>query len=194
METDRKTALITGASSGIGKALAGNFAKDGYNLVMAARSVDKMERHGAELQERHGVAATVIGADLESDDGAVRLHTAVKNRDITLSALANDAGYGLSGEFAKTDLRTELSMMQINMESLVILTKLFLPDMLSTKGKIINLASMTAFQPIPTMAVYAATKAFVLSFSEALAAELEGTGEELLNDERVKKAYLGESI
>jgi uncharacterized protein len=176
METTNKTVLVTGASSGIGKALTANFAKDGYDIVMAARSVDKMETLAAELRKQYRITVTVIRADLESDDGAVLLHSAVKSRNITLSALANNAGYGLFGEFKKTDLRTELAIMRINMESLVILTKLFLPDLLSTKGKIINLASTAAFQPVPTMAVYAATKAFVLSFSEALASELEGTG------------------
>ena len=176
MNKNRKTALITGASSGIGKALAENFAKDGYDVILAARSVSKMEAQAADLEERYGITATVIAADLESNDGAPRLHADIKSRRITLSALANNAGYGTFGEFKESALKPELAMMQINMNAVVILTKLFLPDLLLTKGKIINTASTAAFQPGPYMAVYYATKAFVLSFSEAIASELEETG------------------
>jgi short-subunit dehydrogenase len=118
----------------------------------------------------------VIASDLESTDGANQLFAEVKNRRITLSALANNAGYGIYGEFIQTSLESELAMMQLNMNAVVILTKLFLPDLVSTKGKILNLASTAAFQPGPYMAIYFASKAFVLSFSEAIASELEETG------------------
>ena len=171
-----KTALITGASSGIGKALASEFAKDGYNLVLAARGVAKMQALAEEVQQRYKVTVTVIGADLETNDGAARLHADIKARGITLSALANNAGYGTFGEFSQTALAPELAMMQLNMNTVVSLSKLFLPDQIATKGKLLNVASTAAFQPGPYMAVYYATKAFVLSFSEAIAAELEGTG------------------
>lgn len=171
-----KTALVTGASSGIGKALAENFAKDGYNLVLAARGVANMKTLAAELQKRYGIDATVIGADLETSDGAARLHADIKQRNITISALANNAGYGAFGEFKDSALVTELAMMQLNMNTVVVLTKLFMPDLLATRGKILNTASTAAFQPGPYMAIYYATKAFVLSFSEAIASELEGTG------------------
>jgi short-subunit dehydrogenase len=176
MAPNRRMSLITGASSGIGKALAENFAKDGYDVILTARSAAKMEAHAADLQERYGITAVVIAADLESSTGAADLHAEIKSRGITLSALANNAGYGVYGEFRDTALDAELAMMQVNMNAVVVLTKLFLPDLVSTKGKIINMASTAAFQPGPYMAVYFATKAFVLSFSEALAAELEGTG------------------
>ena len=171
-----KTALITGASSGIGKALAHEFARDGYDLVLAARSVGKMQALADELQQRHKVSVTVIGADLETNDGAQKLHADIKARNITLSALANNAGYGTFGEFKDSALAPELAMMQLNMNTVVVLTKLFLPDLIATRGKLLNTASTAAFQPGPYMAVYYATKAFVLSFSEAIAAELAPHG------------------
>jgi uncharacterized protein len=171
-----RTALITGASSGIGKALAENFAKDGYHLVLAARGIAKMQALADELQKRYGVTVTVIGADLETNDGAAKLHADIKAKGISVSALANNAGYGTFGEFKDSALAPELAMMQLNMNTVVVLTKLFMPDLLATRGKLLNTASTAAFQPGPYMAVYYATKAFVLSFSEAIAAELEGTG------------------
>ena len=176
MSANRKTALVTGASSGIGKALADNFARDGYDVVLSARSASKMAAHAAELQQLYGITATVIAADLEADDGATRLHTEIQDLGITLSALANNAGYGQFGEFKDSPLLPELAMMQVNMNSVVVLTKLFMPDLIATRGKVINTASTAAFQPGPYMAVYYATKAFVLSFSEAIAAELADSG------------------
>ena len=172
----QKTALITGASSGIGLALARHFAQDGYHLVLAARSVDKMQALADRLHSQFQVDVTVIGADLETNGGAVQLHADIKSRHIVLSALVNNAGYGAFGEFKDAALPQELAMMQLNMNTVVVLTKLFMPDLLATRGKILNTASTAAFQPGPYMAVYYATKAFVLSFSEAIASELEGTG------------------
>jgi short-subunit dehydrogenase len=174
--TPHKTALITGASSGIGQALAHHFAQDGYQLVLAARSVAKMQALADDLQQQFKVQVIVIGADLETDAGAVQLHADIQARGLVLSALVNNAGYGAFGEFKDTALRSELAMMQLNMNTVVVLSKLFLPDLLATRGKILNTASTAAFQPGPYMAVYYATKAFVLSFSEALASELEDTG------------------
>lgn len=171
-----RAALITGASSGIGKALAGQFAADGYHVVLVARRVDALQSLADELARDHGIKATVIGADLETDDGAQRLHAEVQRRGITLHALVNNAGYGSFGEFAQSALAPELKMMQLNMNTVVVLTKLFLPDLRATRGKILNTASTAAFQPGPYMAVYYATKAFVLSFSEALAEELRDSG------------------
>jgi hypothetical protein len=171
-----KTALITGASSGIGKALAYHFARDGYELVLAARSVARMQALADELMRQFKVTVTVIDADLETHEGAARLHLEIKARGLVLSALVNNAGYGAFGEFKDSALANELAMMQLNMTTVVTLTKLFLPDLLATRGKILNLASTAAFQPGPYMAVYYATKAFVLSFSEAIASELEDTG------------------
>lgn len=174
--TTRKTALITGASSGIGKALAIEFAKDGYDVILVARNVNKLQALAEYLHKQFNSKALAIAADLQTDSGAVQLHADVKARGITIHALANNAGYGLFGEFQQSPLQPELAMMQLNMNTVVVLTKLFMPDLLATKGKILNTASTAAFQPGPYMAVYYATKAFVLSFSEAIAAELEGTG------------------
>jgi short-subunit dehydrogenase len=171
-----KTALITGASSGIGKALAYPFAQDGYQLVLAARGVAKMQVLADALQKQFKISVTVIEADLETDDGAAKLHADIKARGITLSALVNNAGYGAYGEFKDSALATELAMMQLNMNTVVVLSKLFMPDLLATRGKILNTASTAAYQPCPHMAVYGATKSFVLSFSEAIASELEDTG------------------
>jgi short-subunit dehydrogenase len=176
LSTSNKTALITGASSGIGKALAHQFAQDGYQLVLAARGVAKMQALADGLQRTYKVTVTVIAADLETHDGAAGLHADIKGRDIVLSALVNNAGYGAFGEFKDSALMSELAMMQLNMNTVVVLTKLFLPDLLATRGKILNTASTAAFQPGPYMAVYYATKSFVLSFSEAIASELEDTG------------------
>jgi len=170
------TALITGASSGIGKALAACFAAGGYNLVLAARGVEKMQALANDLAKQYGITATVIGADLETAGGAAALVEDIKQRGLTITALANNAGYGEFGEFKDTGLPKDLAMMQLNMASVVILTKLLLPNLITARGKILNTVSTAAFQPGPYMAVYYATKAFVLSFSEAIAAELEGTG------------------
>jgi short-subunit dehydrogenase len=174
--TPHKTALVTGASSGIGKALAYHFAQDGYQLVLAARGVARMQALADALQKQFKVDVTVMGADLETNDGAAQLHADIKARGIVLSALVNNAGYGAFGEFKDSALAPELAMMQLNMNTVVVLTKLFMPDLLATRGKILNTASTAAFQPGPYMAVYYATKSFVLSFSEAIAAELEDTG------------------
>ena len=174
--TLKRSVLITGASSGIGKALAHQFAQDGYQLVLAARSVDTMQALADKLQRNFGVVVTVIGADLATHDGAATLYADIKARGIVLSALVNNAGYGVFGEFKDTTLASEMAMMQLNMNTVVTLTKLFLSDLLATRGKILNIASTAAFQPGPYMAVYCATKSFVLSFSEALASELEDAG------------------
>jgi uncharacterized protein len=171
----KKTVLVTGASSGIGKALAEQFAKDGYHVVLSARTQDKLEAIAQDLRTRYKVFATVVVADLESPEGAKKLHQQIKAKGITLSALVNNAGFGFFGEFRDTELAPDLAMMQLNMSSLVSLTKLFLPDLIETEGKLLNIASTAAFQPGPYMAVYYATKAFVLSFTEAIAAELANT-------------------
>ncbi|MFN7575138.1 MAG: SDR family NAD(P)-dependent oxidoreductase [Planctomycetota bacterium] len=176
MITKRKTALITGASSGIGKELAANFARDGHDVILVARSEEKLQLLADELQAQYGVMATPIVADLESDDGAAELFKEVKTRGLSINTLANNAGYGSFGEFRESDLQRELAMMRLNMNTVVILTKLFLPEIIAARGKIMNTCSTAAFQPGPYMAVYYATKAFVLSFSEALASELEGAG------------------
>ena len=134
-QTTGKTALITGASSGIGQAFAENFAKDDYNLVLAARGVPKMQALADDLQRRYKITVTVIGADLETNDGAASLYADIKARNITISALANNAGYATFGEFKDSVLAPELAMMQLNMNTVVVLTKLFLPDLIAPEAR-----------------------------------------------------------
>jgi len=167
------TALITGASSGIGLDLAHLFAQDGHDVVLVARSEDKLRELATELERTHKIAAHVIVADLTRPDAPQHIFERAPAIDI----LVNNAGFGTSGKFADADLRTELEMIQVNVTALTHLTKLFLAPMLQRgHGRILNVASTAAFQPGPLMAVYYATKAYVLSFSEAIAEELRGTG------------------
>ena len=168
MNTSRKTVVITGASSGIGLDLSRLLARDGYRLFLVARSEAKLR----ELANAIG-NATVIVADLVAPDAPQRIFATTGPADV----LINNAGFGLSGPFVEIDLQKELEMIQVNIAALTALTKLYLPPMLALKsGRIMNLASTAAFQPGPLMAVYYATKAYVLSFSEALADELRDTG------------------
>ena len=171
-----KTALVTGASGGIGQAIAEQFAKDGVNLVIVARGAKQLEANAAKWRQQYGVAVTVIASDLAQAGAAQALVDKVLGLSIAIDYLVNNAGYGNFGLFAESDLDYEVAMMRLNMETLTILTKRFLPDIITRRGKILNLASTAAFQPGPYMAVYYATKAYVLSFSEAIAEELEGTG------------------
>jgi hypothetical protein len=171
------TALITGASSGIGRELARLFARDHYDLVLVARSVDKLDRLGAELAREHGIRSRTIGADLASPDAPGAIVETLQQAAVTVDVLVNNAGYGTFGPFATTELRTELDLLAVNVVALTHLTKLLLPGMLARRtGRILNVASTAAFQPGPFMAVYYASKAYVLSFSEALAEELSGSG------------------
>jgi short-subunit dehydrogenase len=170
--SDRPTALITGASGGIGADLADLFAADGYDLVLVARNVSKLEEVAARARSR-GVNAQVLAADLAKPDAPREIAAQVARVD----ALVNNAGFGVVGPFAETDGAQELEMLQVNIVALTHLTKLFLPQMIARKrGYVMNVASTAAFQPGPLMAVYYATKAYVLSFSEALAEEVSGSG------------------
>src|SRR5262245_18152014 len=135
--SQNRVALSTGASSGIGKALAENFAEHGYDVILSARSVEKMQAHAAELEKLFGIATHVIASDLESTAGAADLYDEVKRRGITLYALVNNAGFGTFGEFKDVSLDSQLAMMQLNMAALVTLAKLFLPDLLATRGKML---------------------------------------------------------
>jgi short-subunit dehydrogenase len=168
------TALITGASSGIGFDLAHLFARDGHDLVLVARSEAKLRELARVLEGRHGIRAQVIVADLARPDAPAEVWKSVTSE---VDILVNNAGYGLGGKFVDNDLITELEMIQVNIAALTHLTKLFVRPMVERgRGRIMNVASTAAFQPGPLMAVYYATKAYVLSFSEALAEELGGSG------------------
>ncbi len=173
-----KTALITGASSGIGFELSRCFAKDGYDIIMVANHEDKLLAASKRIQaECPGSTIKTLSCDLSSSDGPVKVKSWVDQQGISLDVLVNDAGFGEHGFFTETDLQKELAMIQLNVVSLVHLTKLFLPEMISRgSGKIMQLGSIVSFMPSPLMAVYAATKAFVLSFSEALQNEIQDTG------------------
>lgn len=170
----KQTALITGASSGIGLDLAHLFAADGHDLILVARSEGKLRELARELEEKHRISARVIPADLEERDAPRQLFASVHT---PVDVLINNAGFGVNGKFAETDLEKELAMIQVNITALTHLTKLFLRPMVERgRGRILNVASTAAFQPGPLMAIYYASKAYVLSFSEAIAEELSGTG------------------
>jgi short-subunit dehydrogenase len=164
-----KTTLITGASSGIGEAFARRLAAEGHDVLLVARSEDKLIALCNELGLNHNVRAEYFVADLSKPDSPARLLEETRVRNLEIDLLINNAGFGSMGEFGELDLARELNMIDLNVRSLVELTHLFLQPMRERKGgSIINVASTAGFQPVPFMATYAATKAFVLSFSEAL--------------------------
>jgi short-subunit dehydrogenase len=176
-KTNRKTALITGASSGIGLDFAHLFAESGHDVVLVARGEEKLKALAGELAGKHGVRAVALPADLADPAAPGKLVAALKAQGLTVDVLVNNAGFASYGAFAEADPDNELRMIQVNVTTLTALTRLLLPDMLARKeGRVLNVASTAAFQPGPLMAVYYATKAYVLSLSEALANELEGTG------------------
>jgi short-subunit dehydrogenase len=175
--TPKLTALVTGASGGIGEELARLFAADGHDLVLVARGEEKLRRLAEELGAKHNVAARVVPSDLSRPEAPREIFDALEREDVRVDALVNNAGIGSWGLFAETDLNQELELLQINVVALTHLTKLFLPSMIARgRGYVCNVASTAAFQPGPLMAVYYASKAYVLSLSEALANECEGTG------------------
>lgn len=170
-----KYALITGGTSGIGYELARLFAKDGYSLILVARNSDRLHEVTDQFKQL-GVEVTPITKDLYKDGAAQQIYDEVKNMGIQVDVLVNDAGQGQVGSFADVDLQRHLDIIHLNVVSLVTLTKLFLDDMVKrNEGKILQLASVVSKTPAPNFAVYAASKAFVLSFSEALSYELKDT-------------------
>ncbi len=172
-----ETALITGASAGIGKELAKLFAKDGVGLVLVARRRDRLEELSQQLSAEHGIRTLVVDADLADPKSAAQIVEAVEREGLVIDYLVNNAGFGTNGPFAESEIERELSQIQVNVVSLVYLTRLVLPKMLTRgRGRILNIGSTAGFQPGPFMAVYYATKAFVNSFTEALWFELKDTG------------------
>jgi short-subunit dehydrogenase len=170
-------ALITGGSVGIGAALAEVFASHGHDLILVSRNREALERRGRDIQQKFRVQVTCLAEDLADPAGPRRLHEAVTERSLDVHYLVNNAGVGLYGKFATTDLATELKMIQLNVTSVVDLTKRFLPSMVQrNSGRILNVASTAAFVPGPWMSVYYATKAFLLSFSQAVDYELSSSG------------------
>src|SRR5262249_51509151 len=172
----RDTAMITGASTGIGLELARLMGRD-FDLVLTARNQSRLEQIARELQDRHGNLVHVIPADLTRPEAPSKIFADIGWRGLNVEVLVNNAGFGAYGEFATSNVQTELDMIQLNMTALTHLTKLALPGMLEGKhGRILNVASTAGFLPGPLMAVYYATKAYVISFSEAIANELSGSG------------------
>src|SRR5271154_4231612 len=177
MTADRKTALVTGASFGIGTEFARIFARESYNLVLVARTADKLRQLASELEKAHGTRSLILATDLTDPGASAYVLDQTTRSDIQIDVLVNNAGFGQYGKFAENDLEECLRQIQLNITTLTHLTRLYLPAMIERKtGKILNVASTAAFQPGPLMAVYYATKAYVLHFSEALANELNGTG------------------
>jgi len=174
---DKKTALITGATGGLGYELSKILAQEGYNLVLVARNQARLETTKHNLSRISNIAIETMALDLTIPTAPKELYERVQQQSLAIDLLVNNAGFGIYGRFDKTELGEELEMIQLNATALIQLTKFFVPDMLTRQnGKILNVASQAAFQPIPFFSVYAATKALVLSFSEALANELQGTG------------------
>ena len=176
-----KTALITGASSGIGEAFAKELASDKTNLILVARSADKLEQIASRLREQYSVEVDVIPCDLIAPQATHNLFEQISQKDSQIDLLINNAGFGDYGEFCTRNLSKQVEMIQLNITALVELTYLFLPGMKERRqGGIINVSSIAGFQPLPYMSVYSATKAFVLHFSEALWAENKNNGVSIL--------------
>jgi short-subunit dehydrogenase len=173
----RQTALITGASSGIGKALAQQFAREDFDIVAVSHDETKLEVAMEELRSRYpSINVTEIVQDLTEPGAAAQVHAAVMQRGITVDILVNDAGEGEGGPFIASALERDTYLIRLNVEAVTGLTKLFLQDMVRRNaGRILNVGSVAGFQPGPLLAVYHATKAYVNSFSEALAEELKDT-------------------
>jgi short-subunit dehydrogenase len=181
MQLNGQTALITGASSGIGAAYAKEFAARGADLVLVARGEDAMHELAEEIRSAHGRRVDVIAADLGAPGAADRLAEQVAALGREVDVLVNNAGFGMHGDFTGADADRLTAQIQLNCVALVDLTRRFLPGMTARhRGMVINVASTAAFQPLPHMAVYGATKAFVLSFSEALYAEVKPAGVKVL--------------
>ncbi len=178
MEQHNKYALITGATSGIGLELARLFAKDGYNLVIVSRDQTKLEQTAYELKNsNNNIDVVTISKDLFKPESPFELYQEVKERGIQINVLVNNAGQGVYGEFADTEIAREVDIIQLNITSLVVLTKHFLQDMLSLgSGKILNLSSIASKTPGPYQSVYHGTKAFVQSFTEAIRSEVKDKG------------------
>ncbi len=169
--------LITGASEGLGCEFARLFARDGYPLVLVARNKNRLEELAKELNATHRVDVRTISKDLSLPQAAEELKTAIDDQKIAIEILVNNAGFGVHGPFHLLNWKTTEAMLNLNMNTLTHLTRLFLPEMIRrSHGKILNVASTAAFQPGPFMACYFASKAYVLSFTEALAEEIRRTG------------------
>ncbi len=173
----RKTALVTGASAGIGLELARVFARARHDVVLVARRGEQLRQIAAELEAETRVTATVMVADLAAVDGARNVYERVQSEDIAVEFLVNNAGFGTFGPFHQVDPERTMDLVRLNIGALTELSALFLPEMVARgSGRVLNVSSAAAFQPGPLMAAYYASKAYALHLSEALNEELEGTG------------------
>ena len=171
------TALVTGAAQGIGYELSRLFAQDGYRLILIARREEKLKETAAALEKEFSVEVKIVLKDLSRPQAAQEIYNQLKEENILVDVLVNNAGYGLHNAFYENTLADELSMIDLNIVSLVEMAKLFGADMVERgHGKILNIGSIAAYKPGPFSAIYYGTKAFVVKFSEALAGELQGTG------------------
>lgn len=171
-----ETVLITGAASGIGLALAKEFAKHGHDLILTSRVDSELSDVAAELTAKHQIDVGTLAFDLERPDAPNQLFESVQRENIAVDILVNNAGLGYRGSFWEIPIENQLSIIRVNIEAVVRLTHLFLPQMINrNSGRLLNTASVAGFEPGPLLAVYHASKAFVLSFTEALAVELEDT-------------------
>ncbi|RYD87257.1 MAG: SDR family oxidoreductase [Sphingobacteriales bacterium] len=174
MAIQKQYTLITGGSGGIGYELAKLFAADKHNLVLVSRHQAALDRVAAELRQQHDIDVITLATDLFNVDNAYALHKDLQSRNVKVNILVNNAGQGLYGEFSETELQRELDIIQLNISSLIVLTKLFLQDMLQQgQGKILNLSSIASRLPGPWQSVYHGTKAFVQSFTEAIREEVK---------------------
>jgi short-subunit dehydrogenase len=173
----RRTALVTGASSGFGLQFVRRFAADGFDVVLVARTGAVMEELAAEMEERHGVTTVVLPKDLSEPHAATDVMANLEERGVHVDALVNNAGFSTYGPFAEVDLDATMEMLNVNLFTLTELTRRCLPGMIERGwGRVLNLGSIGSFAPAPMTAAYAATKAYVLSLSLALRDELKGTG------------------
>ena len=172
-----QTALVTGASAGLGVDFARLFARDGHDLVLVARREERLRSLAAEMEKQHGIKAAVCPADLRQPDAPGAIVAQLQQAGTQVSYLVNNAGFGSSGPFIERPAQDELDMIAVNVTALTHLTRLLLPDMVARgSGRVLNVASLAGFLPGPYMATYYATKAYVKSFSEALSEECRGTG------------------
>jgi len=170
----KKTALITGASSGIGKETAFVYAKNNYNLILVARRLENLKEIKKDIENKHKVSVTIFDMDLSKLKSAEELYKKVTDANLEVDVLINNAGFGIYKNFTDSNIEKEEQMLLLNIVTLTKLTKLVLPQMIKRKsGNVVNIASTAAYQPVPSLASYAATKAYVMNFSEAIAFELK---------------------
>lgn len=175
MPASEKWAIITGASSGIGKALAYEFAKNGFALLLTARNEESLQKVAEVCESKYAIETEIFAADLASAESTAELVKFIANKKIDV--LINNAGFGVKGDFCETEIKDELKMLDVQLAAMLKLTKAVLPQMLANEsGKILNVASVYSFSPVPKQAVYSACKSFMLSFSSALRSEIENSG------------------